>query len=320
MTRFSKYAWGVLAYNIIVILWGAYVRASGSGAGCGSHWPLCNGEVIPRAPQSETIVEFTHRLMSGVALLLVVGLVIWAWKEFPSRHAVRLGAGFSMFFMLTEALVGAGLVLFQLVAENSSIVRAFSISIHLLNTFLLLACLSLTAWWSEDGQLLVTRKIGALGWMLGIGLVGVLVLGMSGAVTALGDTLFPASSFSEGFREELSPTAHVLVRIRILHPTIAVLVSVYLILVLAWVCAVRPNPINNKIRRVLALLIAIQIFAGVVNVFLLAPIWLQIVHLLLSDAIWILLVIFSANALSEHSRSVPTPERTKFPVKSSSTV
>ncbi|MFN8454080.1 MAG: COX15/CtaA family protein [Anaerolineae bacterium] len=76
LDRFAKYVWTVLAYNLAVILWGAFVRASGSGAGCGSHWPLCNGEVIPRTPQMETLVEFTHRLTSGLALLLVIGLTI----------------------------------------------------------------------------------------------------------------------------------------------------------------------------------------------------------------------------------------------------
>lgn len=320
MTRFSKYAWGVLVYNIVVILWGAYVRASGSGAGCGSHWPLCNGEVIPRTQQIETIIEFTHRLMSGAALLLVVGLVIWAWREFPPRHPVRRGAGFSMFFMLTEALVGAGLVLFQLVAENASMTRAISMSVHLLNTFLLLACLSLTAWWSSGGQPLSIRKGGAAVWLLGIGLAGMLVLGMSGAVTALGDTLFPAGSFSEGLREELSSTAHVLVRLRILHPSIAVVVSIYLILASSYIAVARPRSQVATFRRALSVLVAIQILAGVVNVFLLAPVWLQLVHLLISDAIWITLVLFSANALAEIPDSLPAQGKHAFSMEDSSAV
>ena len=110
LTNFAKYAWGVLAYNLVVILWGAYVRATGSGAGCGSHWPLCNGEVIPRAQQVETMIEFTHRLTSGMAMLLVAGLLIWALRAYPKGHQVRTGAWLSAFFIITEALVGAGLV------------------------------------------------------------------------------------------------------------------------------------------------------------------------------------------------------------------
>jgi cytochrome c oxidase assembly protein subunit 15/protoheme IX farnesyltransferase len=127
LSRFAKYSWFVLAFNIGVILWGAYVRATGSGAGCGSHWPLCNGEVIPKSQQIETLIEFTHRATSGIAFLLVLGMLIWAWREFPRRHRIRLGALISMVFMITEALVGAGLVLLELVAENASMARAFSV-------------------------------------------------------------------------------------------------------------------------------------------------------------------------------------------------
>ncbi|HEX5691237.1 MAG TPA: COX15/CtaA family protein, partial [Roseiflexaceae bacterium] len=110
--RFRRYAWGVLGYNLLVIVWGAYVRASGSGAGCGSHWPLCNGTVLPRAPQIETIVELAHRLTSGLALIAVLGLVVWAVRLWPGSHRVRRGAFASLFFIILEALIGAGLVLF----------------------------------------------------------------------------------------------------------------------------------------------------------------------------------------------------------------
>lgn len=298
MSRFAKYAWIVLGYNLLVILWGAYVRASGSGAGCGSHWPLCNGVVIPRSPAAETVVEFTHRLMSGVAFLLVVGLLVWAWRAFPRRHLVRWGAALSMVFMVTEALVGAGLVLFELVAQNASAARAISISIHLANTFLLLGFLSLTAWWAILAVPFRLRGNGVLAAVLGIGLAGMLVLGMSGALTALGDTLFPAASFSEGFRQEISPTAHFLMRFRLFHPTLAVIVSAYLILAAGWISTRHSSGNVRQLRRWLVLLVALQIAAGVLNVFLLAPIWLQLVHLLVSDLIWILLVLFSVNALS----------------------
>ena len=109
LTRFAKYAWGTLAYNVAVVVWGAYVRATGSGAGCGKHWPTCQGAVIPRAPQIETLVEFSHRLTSGLAFLAVLGLFVWAWRAYPKKHIVRTGAALSMGFILLESLVGAGL-------------------------------------------------------------------------------------------------------------------------------------------------------------------------------------------------------------------
>ncbi|MFM9013605.1 MAG: COX15/CtaA family protein, partial [Gemmatimonadota bacterium] len=146
MTRFARYGWAVLGFNLLVILWGAYVRASGSGAGCGAHWPLCNGVVIPRAPALETIIELTHRATSGIALLLVVGQLVWARRVAPRRGALWWAAHAAMVLMLTEALVGAGLVLFEIVAENASLARAWWLAAHLLNTFGLLAMLGLVPW------------------------------------------------------------------------------------------------------------------------------------------------------------------------------
>ena len=143
LIRFARYAWFVLGYNLLVIVWGAYVRASGSGAGCGNHWPLCKGEVIPRAAALETLVEVTHRLTSGLALIFVIGLVFWAFRRFPRGHHVRRASIVSLIFILTEALIGAGLVLFEYVAANASHARAFWMSGHLINTFLLLGSLAL---------------------------------------------------------------------------------------------------------------------------------------------------------------------------------
>ena len=298
LTRFAKYAWFVLTFNLGVILWGAYVRATGSGAGCGSHWPLCNGEVIPRTGQIETLIEFTHRLSSGVAFLLVVGMLVWAWRIFPRGHRVRTAAIFSMIFMITEALVGAGLVLFELVADNASSARALWISVHLVNTFILLACISLTAWWSSGGSPVNIRWSKLDVWLLLLGLLGVLILGMSGALTALGDTLFPVNSIEEGIRQDFSSAAHFLVRRRILHPTLAILVAAYLIIVVNWINSRNKRSLNRKIGWVLISLFVLQLLGGLVNVLLLAPVWMQMVHLLLSDSVWICLVLYAAEAMN----------------------
>ncbi len=194
LSRFAWYAWGVLAYNILVILWGAFVRASGSGAGCGSHWPTCNGEVIHWPEQTETLIEFTHRLTSGLALILIVGLLVWAFRSYPKGHPVRVGAVLSFIFILTEALIGAGLVLFGWVDENASAARAVAIAIHLVNTFILLAVLTLTAWWASPGGKPLQLKNSWLNGALGLGFLAILGVGATGAVIALGDTLFPAAS------------------------------------------------------------------------------------------------------------------------------
>ncbi|MHB0987466.1 MAG: COX15/CtaA family protein [Bellilinea sp.] len=289
--KFVVYAWSVLFYNLLVIAWGAYVRATGSGAGCGAHWPLCNGVIIPREPRIETLVEFSHRVSSGLTLVLVVVLVIWAWRAFVKGSLARKAAVFAVVFTLTEALVGAGLVLFELVAENTSLTRAFSMMVHLVNTYLLLGALTLTAWWATRGEPERLVWPGVNGVILVVGLLGLLVLGASGAVTALGDTLFPAGSLTEGIQQDFSPTAHFLIRLRILHPVIAVSVGVYLLAAVFWLRSGRRSPVQTIITNLLIGLFACQLALGIMNVYLLAPVWLQMIHLVVSDLIWIALVL-----------------------------
>ena len=296
--RFAAFAWFVLAYNLAVILWGAYVRATGSGAGCGSHWPLCNGEVVPPAPQVATLIELTHRVTSGVALILVVALAVWAFRAFPKRHPARSGAALSVVFILTEALVGAGLVLFELVAGNASLARALFMSVHLANTFILVAWLTLTAWWAGGRERPRLRGHGGFGLVMALALAGMIVLGVSGALAALGDTLFPASTLSEGLRQDFSPTAHFLVRLRLLHPTLAVSVGLFLLFAAALACRTRPHPQTYRAAVALLVLFAVQLGAGLLNVALLAPVWLQLLHLLLADLNWIALLLLAASALT----------------------
>lgn len=295
MDRLARYAWLVLAANLAVILWGAVVRATGSGAGCGSHWPLCNGELVPRAPAVETLVELAHRASSGVALLLVAGLVVWAFRARPRGHPARLGAVLSLLFILSEAAVGAALVLFELVADDKSVARALFMACHLVNTFLLLGALGLTAHWASGGPALSLRRRGTSAPALAAGLLGVLLVGTSGAVAALGDTLFPAASLAQALGQDLSATAHVLLRLRLLHPPLAVLLGLGLLLLAFQVPRERPAAAGPA--RAVGTLVVAQLCAGVLNVALLAPIWLQLVHLLLADLLWIALVLLAATAL-----------------------
>ncbi|HEX8072560.1 MAG TPA: COX15/CtaA family protein [Pyrinomonadaceae bacterium] len=297
--RLAQFAWFVLAYNLLVIVWGAYVRASVSGNGCGSHWPLCNGEFIPVGAQLKTLIEFSHRLTSGAALLLICALAVWAWRAYPRGHRVRRAALLSVACIFAEALIGAGLVLFELVAENKSVARALFMSVHLVNTFVLLAVLALAAWWASGGTAVRLRGQGIVAHLFAFGLAGTLVLAVSGAVAALGDTLFPARTLAEGLRQDFSPTAHFLLRLRVLHPALAVAVGCYVLLAASYVSNfLRPAA---RVRRLVALLVAVvlaQLGAGLLNLYLLAPVWLQLVHLLLADLLWLALVLTAAAALA----------------------
>ena len=302
MTRLARFAWIVLAYNAAVIAWGAYVRATGSGAGCGNHWPLCNGDVVPRTASIATLIEFSHRVTSGIALVLVVALLIWIWRVCRPGHPARLGGVLSTFFILTEAAVGAGLVLFQLVADNASMARALFMAVHLVNTFILLGFLSLTAWWlsGQPDIGIQGRRLTAAG--VATGAIALLVVSSSGAVAALGDTLFPSSSLADALRADLSATSHLLIRLRLLHPVLAVVAALGLIAGAPRLARHRGRT-AMRLARVVAALAAIQIVLGFANVLLLAPVWLQLVHLALADAIWVGFVLLGASALANQERS-----------------
>jgi heme A synthase len=287
LPTFRSYAWFTLGYNILVILWGAFVRATGSGMGCGGNWPLCSGQVFPPDSAAETLVEYIHRVSSGIALLLVVGMLIWAVRRFPRRHIIRRGAVFSMAFMISEALLGAGLVLFGWVVDNASLGRVIVQVIHLLNTHFLLAAIAVTAW-AASGRTIAAWKVDRSSLPAYLGLFSLLILSAAGAVTALGDTIFPPESLAAGIAQDFSPTSHFLIRLRIWHPLIAVGIGLYLLILIRLVLEQAPRP---SILRSLGWFVlagyGLQLAAGALNVYLLAPVWMQIVHLLLADGIWI---------------------------------
>jgi heme A synthase len=299
--RTARFAVVTLIFNLAVILWGAFVRATGSGAGCGAHWPTCNGEVIPRADQVETLIEFTHRATSGVALLMVVALLALSLRAFPVRHRARRAAGATMVFMIGEALVGAALVLLELVGSNDSLARAAIMAAHLINTFLLLGAMSLTAWFARGGAPLRARGAGISGVLIGLSLGAGLLVGATGGMTALGDTLFPAASLAEGIAQDRSPTALFLIRLRVFHPLLAFVTAGLSVVAASVAGATRPTPQVRRSGRAVIGLFAVQLLAGGVNLLLLAPVWMQLLHLLLADLVWIALVLLAASRLADPS-------------------
>ncbi|HEX8147025.1 MAG TPA: COX15/CtaA family protein [Pyrinomonadaceae bacterium] len=298
--QFTRYAWFVTALTLAVILWGAFVRASKSGDGCGAHWPLCNGSVVPDPQSAKTLVEFAHRATSGVAFLLVAGLCVWAFRAFRRGHAVRAAAAASAFFIVTESLIGAGLVLLRLVGGNASVARAVYLSVHLVNTFLLAAALALTAWWAARGVAERPRLFEFFRGRVGLALSGSLALGVSGAVAALGATLFSEGGGSSVDVEGMGAAARLLFSLRNykLHPALAVLVGGYLVYFALSTLKPGGDAWVRRWARSVAALVAAQFAAGLLNAALLAPVWLQIVHLLLADLLWLALVLLSAASLA----------------------
>lgn len=292
----SIFAAAVLAYNIPVILWGAYVRISFSGDGCGANWPLCNGQVIPQRMATPMAIEFTHRAMTSLDTFAVLAMVVWAFLAFPKRHAVRRYSVLSLVFLLVEALLGAGLVLFRLVASDQSAGRALYLSAHLTNTLLLLAALTATAWLAYSNSERLRWSNASRQTLIALAIT--IVVSITGAIAALGDTLFPASSLAAGMRQDFSSATGMLLRLRMLHPAVAIIGAAYLL----WVAvgtrklAGQVLPLRASAKRVIAA-VGLQIAVGVVNVALLAPVWMQLIHLFIADLVWIAVVLMTLESI-----------------------
>lgn len=289
------FAWAVLAYFVAVILWGAVVRATGAGAGCGDHWPLCNGTVLQHSPRTDTIIELAHRITSGVSFFSAVGLLLWTFAGTARGHLARAAAAAAVGFTLIEAILGALLVKLGLTAQSQSPLRAPYLALHLANTLLLLAALTLTAhllgrrrgWRARD-----IRLVSPLASLSGI--AAVLVVGVTGSLAALGDTLFPARSLGSALRQDLSSASGWLVRWRWTHPTAATLAGLFLIWILLRAVRRPAGGDHRRLAGAVFALLAVQSVLGVADILLLAPVWMQVAHLLGADALWITLVVLTA--------------------------
>jgi cytochrome c oxidase assembly protein subunit 15 len=287
-----RFAWFVLGYNVAVIVWGSAVRATGSGGGCGEHWPLCNGTVALHHPAIATLIELSHRITSGIDTLFVLGLAIWVFAAVPRRHWARAWAVAVLVLTFNEALLGALLVELGLVAHNHSPARALYLGLHLTNTLLLLGALALTAHFlsRRTGNMRGSVRVRLAGLAL-TGLMAVLFVGVTGSLAALGDTLYPAHDVLRAMAQDFSAGSDWLLRIRWLHPAFSVVAGVFIV----WVVARGVRSAGNRGLAFLVLgLLGLQYLLGVADVALLAPTWLQMAHLLGADLLWIALVILSA--------------------------
>ena len=290
-----RFAWVVLVYFVAVILWGGLVRATGSGAGCGDHWPLCNGTVLQHSPRLDTMIEFTHRITSGISFFSAVGLLIWTFAGTVRGHLARAAAVASVAFTLVEATLGALLVKLGLTAQSTSPLRAPYLALHLTNTLLLLASLALTAHFLSRARGYLrgdVRLVAPFGAAMGI--LVVLAVGVTGSLAALGDTLFPAESLRSALTKDFAAGSTWLLRWRWTHPAVAFLACVFLIWLLVRAAQRNAYWDNRTLSAVVLVLLASQYVLGVLDVMLLAPVWLQIAHLLGADALWVALIVLTA--------------------------
>ena len=307
--RFRIYAWSVLAFHLAVILWGAFVRASGSGAGCGEHWPLCNGQIVPHTVVSATLIEFSHRLTSGMALVSILALVAFAFRVFPRGHGVRRWALLSLGATLIECAIGAGLVLLRLVATDESWSRGLWLAAHLINTLFLLATLSLTAWQATDVQnrTVRDREMPPKPSFVTFSILGFLCAAILGGFAALAGTFTVSTSLADGLRADFSAASNIFVRLRILHPIVAVALGVWLLVFALQASTSKPGKkAERRLAAAIATLVLCQFTLGFASIMLKTPVWLQLLHLLGADLLWIAGVLFAYEVLPACMPAVPS--------------
>ncbi len=276
--KVESYAKAGLLLSIASILAGAFVRATGSGDGCGATWPTCKGKIIPALSDTSELIEFSHRSVSGV--LLVVTLIIFAkTRKLQKDSLVRMVTNYLTFFVIFEALIGAVIVIFEWVGLNSSLPRIIAVPIHLVNTFGLLGSYAILYKILQD-DLQNIKNMFNKNFLLISSLF--LLSGATGSITALADVLFPSASFVEGFLADFDRTSEVLTRLRILHPIISSILSIVL-----YVYATGIRKKYNVSVKPLQILILIAVFLGIINVLSNIVLPLSILHLAIADFLWI---------------------------------
>lgn len=299
------WAWITLGIVVATIVMGAVVRATHSGDGCGASWPACEGRLVfPGTDDTSRLIEFSHRMISGLSLVAMVGLMLLVHRVFAASHAARKAVRWSMALLVLEALIGAAIVLYGWVADNESVARQISVPVHLVNTFLLTASMALTIWLIEGGSMPVLRGAGRRGKVL-LGLAVVLLLiAATGATTSLADTLFAAESLTEGIRADFAGESEFIVRLRIVHPLLAISGG----LLLGWFAYRHMEEAEASGHpwpaRIVLFGVLVQALLGFIHIALLTPLATGLLHLFVAQALWIGLMFLALVLLQPREHAV----------------
>lgn len=273
-----------LVLSVLSILAGAFVRATGSGDGCGATWPTCKGRIIPSLSDTSEIIEFSHRGISGILLIVTLYIFVNS-RKLEKGSIARRASNYLTFFVLFEALIGAVIVIFEWVGLNSSLPRIVAVPIHLVNTFGLLASYVILF-------KILENKLDSIKnlWDRNFIIISILFLltGATGSITALADVLYPSASFIEGFLDDFDRTSEVLTRLRIFHPVVSTILSIALY--------IESKQLQKRFdinTNFLKFLIFAAVFLGVANVLSNIVLFLSIFHLALADLLWITYIYVS---------------------------
>jgi len=289
---FRGFSWAVVVFTIGVVVSGDIVQATESGAGCGENWPRCDGSLIPAIGDASTAVEFTHRMATTVLSLGFIALVLGAWKLYGRGHRVWNATVWATVFLVTEILLGAALVLFGWVEDDASWGRVIADGLHVVNTFLLVGGTVLIAWFASGAPRFRIDRAGRADRMLFGSVIVVLLIAVTGTINSLADTL----ALSDQVDIDETPIAAILVNIRGIHPAVAIGGGIGIFYLMTLISDSTSGTTKRLLLGVQAV-IGLQFVVGVLNIALLTPLETQITHLVLADALWILLILLTAQML-----------------------
>lgn len=277
-TQLSQYLTLTLITSLLVIFWGAFLRFTYAGDGCGTDWPLCHNQLVPTQSSKEAWMEWFHRLTSSLFGLMVVFLCIFSFHSLPKKHRARWGCVLILFFTITEALIGAALVMTGLTGLNSSLLRPLVLSAHLVNSLFLVGSIVLTFRFIRE-DVIPIRKI--FRWSLFY-----ILIALTGSIASLSNTLFPSSSLIQGLLMDINMNSPLLLKLRILHPVIAFVIGGGLIIYLTDFFK------KFRIKNYLLLIFtALGMMSGILTLFTLSPIFMKMLHLILAYSVWIFILL-----------------------------
>lgn len=296
----SRYAWILVYYTVLVIIWGAWVRISHSGDGCGKSWPLCDGALFPKSAESKTWIEYFHRLTSGLYGIIVIHIYYLIRNNFPLHTLQRLFGLSTLILMFIEAALGAALVLKGLVGENATVFRLVVMTLHQVNSLLLVG--------STVALATSLSKPAIYQWnlknlFLHNGLLFLFILiPATGAWAALSNTLFPSTDLLQGLADDLSSDSPWILKLRIIHPLLAAGFCLYWAYYF-WNKSEDTHDTHlKKSSLYLAGFFVVALLFGVLTLVSLSPVWMKLVHLSLAQLLWIALMNYVMTSLLSTSR------------------
>ncbi len=278
LKRYRSYLVFLWIYSILVIVWGAWVRISKSGDGCGTSWPLCNNTIIPDTENTHTLIELTHRLSTGIYGILAILLVIWTFKLYSKQHNIRKISLFILSLTILEALIGAKLVLFGLVGGNTGVDRIIVMSLHQVTSVLLTGSVAKAYYLTFTNKINPSYLIATLKIMF-------LLIVATGGIAALSNTVFPSNSIIEGLMSDLDPNSHILLKLRIIHPILAMTLTFAMLFII-----IKLYKDDPKYAIKLSIFISIGVVIGLITLITLSPTYMKLIHLTIAHIIWAVIV------------------------------